>query len=457
MISRERSLAVLVGLVFLAGGILGGGPVSPVLSMFVELMASFLGAIALAGLIDGNFPGHAKPAIVLLVLICLVPLVQLIPLPANVWRTLPGHEIPFEIANLAGLGDLARPISLSPEQTGLAALALIVPAAVFIASLQFGVDGRDNVLIAIVAFAFVSSLLGIFQVAAGGGLDFGIYRQVHDGYPIGFFANRNHEADLMLIALPASAYLIRSRHWPHRLRNFALGIALIFFTLSVVSTQSRTGAALLPIALGGALTVWIGDIRDSRIWLGFGGLTAIALAGYALLRLTPVGHHLVARFSDIGDDLRPAVWQGTWTAIGAFWPVGSGVGGFVPVYKMFEDLNSITDAWVNHAHNEYLELVLDTGVCAVVLLGAYAILALLALFGEASREARRQRYAAVAMILILLAHSITDYPLRTFALLTIFAFANALLFPARELRHVRRSGPHPVSPPPAFAMDHDHA
>lgn len=457
MISRERSLPIFVALVFLIGGILGGGPVSPLLSMFVELVASFLGAIALAGLIDGNFPRHAKPGLILLGLICLVPLVQLVPLPADIWRKLPGHDVPFEISRLAGLGDLARPISLSPEQTGLAALALIVPAAIFMATLQFGTEGRDRVFLAIVAFAFASTVLGIFQVAAGSGVNLGIYKQVHDGYPIGFFANRNHEADLLLIALPVSAYLVRSRPWPRRTRTIALAIATMFFSLSVIATQSRTGVALLPIALGGVMAVWIGDIRDRRIWLGLAGLFAVALVGYAIVRLTPVGHHLASRFSDLGYDLRPVVWQGTSTATGTFWPVGSGVGSFVPVYQMFEDLNSISDMWVNHAHNEYLELLLDTGIAAAILFGGYVIVAILALLGEVAHEMRRQRYVAICIILILLAHSVMDYPLHTFALLAIFAFANAMLFPAREMRRVRRSGSHPVSPPPAFAMDYDHA
>jgi O-antigen ligase len=237
----------------------------------------------------------------------------------------------------------------------------------------------------------------------------------------------------------------------------ALAAAVIFFSLAVVATQSRTGVALLPLALGGALVIWIGDLRDGRIWAGCGILALLALLGYAILRLTPVGHHLLGRFSEVSDDSRSAVWRGTWSAIETFWPVGSGAGGFVPVYKMFEDLDSVTDAWVNHAHNEYLELLLDTGLIGAALFVAYAILAPLALLHDTPPVSRSQRYVGVCAILILMAHSLTDYPLRTFTLLAVFAFANGLLFPAREVRRIRRSGRHPVFPPPAFAMDSDRA
>jgi O-antigen ligase len=191
--------------------------------------------------------------------------------------------------------------------------------------------------------------------------------------------------------------------------------------------------------------------------MGAVGLLVATVIGYAAIRLTPVGHHLINRFSTVGDDLRPAFWQGTWSAIHDFWPTGSGVGSFVPIYKMFEDLNSINDAWVNHAHNDYLELLLDTGIAGAILMVGYVVLFTLALIRHVPTPLRGQRYAALSAIAILLGHSIADYPLRTFGLITIFAFANGLLFPSREAYRIRRSGSHPAVPPPAFAIGHDHA
>jgi hypothetical protein len=448
----------LIALVFLAGGVLGGGDTSIRLSMFVELPACFLGALAIAGLVDGNCPREARAALVLLALVCLVPVLQLIPLPASSWRSLPGREVPYAISQVAGLADLSRPISLDPERTRIAGLSLIVPAAVFIATLQLDLLGRDRIMHVVGIFAFASALLGVFQVASGGGLDLGIYRQIHDGYPIGFFANRNHEASLLLIAMPMSAHLIRLRHWRRRTRTTAIALVTLILSLSVVATASRSGFVLLAVAWAGTMLVWIGDIWDRRIWFSAAGLVAILLIALGLLDLTGAGHRVIHRFNDVGEDLRPFVWHGSWEAIKAFWPLGGGTGAFVPVYKMFEDLNSVTDAWVNHAHDDYLELLLDTGVAGVVLLIAYAVIFVIALFRPLPPAQRGQRYVAVCAILILLAHSLTDYPLRTFGLLTIFAFANALLFPGRDKLRVRRSGSHPVqSPPPAFASDLNHA
>jgi O-antigen ligase len=351
-----------------------------------------------------------------------------------------------------------RPVSLDPEQTRMAAIALIVPSTIFLAALQINVRGRDQIMLAVVVFSFFSALLGVFQVAAGGGLDLGIYRQVHDGYPIGFFANRNHEASLLLVAMPMSAHLIRLQHWPRRTRTSAIAAMISIFSLSVVATASRSGFALLAVAWAGTMIVLIGNLWDRRIWLSAAGLFAILLVAFGLFDLTASGHRVIHRFNDVGEDLRPFIWHGTWEAIKAFWPLGSGVGSFVPVYKMFEDLNSVNDAWVNHAHDDYLELLLDTGIVGVILLISYFLIAAASLLKPLPAPQRGQRYVAVCAIIILLAHSLTDYPLRTFGLMAIFAFANAMLFPGRDTVRVRRSGSHPIHPPPpAFAQDFRHA
>jgi len=421
--------------------------------MFVELPAGVLCAVGLAGLIDGHYPRESRAALIFLGFVCLVPLFQLIPLPATYWSNLPGHAVPAEISRLVGLGGQPRPISLSPEQTQLGALALIIPVGVFIATLQVGMIGRDRLLLVVVGFAFVSAVLGVFQTAAGGGFHLDIYPQVHEGYPIGFFANRNHEGDLLLIALPASAQVIRSAAVRDKTRISLMIGGVLFFSLAVVSTQSRTAVSLLPLALCCSLAVWIGNLRDRRIWIGFAALIAVVLISVAIVELTPVGHRLLLRFTTIGDDLRPEIWKNTLEAMGAFWPTGSGVGSFIPVYQMFEDLNSVRDTWVNHAHNDYLEILLETGLVGAILILIYFVLAVVSLFADAPRPLRGQRYVAVSAILILVAHSLTDYPLRTFGLLSVFALANGMLFLPRERIRIRRRGTYPASPPPDFVPE----
>ena len=55
---------------------------------------------------------------------------HLIPLPPSVWQSLPGREIIIEIDRFAGLGDLWRPLSMSPQGTLNALCSLSVPLAI---------------------------------------------------------------------------------------------------------------------------------------------------------------------------------------------------------------------------------------------------------------------------------------------------------------------------------------
>ena len=49
-------------------------------------------------------------------------------------------------------------------------------------------------------------------------------------------------------------------------------------------------------------------------------------------------------------------------------PLGSGLGTFVPVYAMFEKPEDAQDTYVNRAHNEILEIWLETGMLGLALI-----------------------------------------------------------------------------------------
>ena len=54
-------------------------------------------------------------------------------------------------------------------------------------------------------------------------------------------------------------------------------------------------------------------------------------------------------------------------------PLGAGLGTFVPVYAMFEKPEKLSLFYVNRAHNDVLELWLETGVLGLILMVLFAI------------------------------------------------------------------------------------
>jgi hypothetical protein len=102
---------------------------------------------------------------------------------------------------------------------------------------------------------------------------------------------------------------------------------------------------------------------------------------------------------------------------------------------MFEKPQDLfSHAYVNHAHDDILELWLESGIFGIALMGAFA-----AWF--VSRAIRIWRYAAVGVnefdrslaraatiaVALIVIHSFLDYPLRTGAMTALLAFACGLM------------------------------
>ena len=129
---------------------------------------------------------------------------------------------------------------------------------------------------------------------------------------------------------------------------------------------------------------------------------------------------------------REAILKTTGRAIGDTMPLGSGLGSFVKVYPLYENLDQATPEYVIHAHDDYAELTLELGLAGVLL-----ILGFVAWWLAAVRAGWRMGggwpYARAASIAtgVMLVHSLVDFPLRTAALSATFAMCLALLIDRR--------------------------
>ncbi|WP_246671949.1 O-antigen ligase family protein [Mesorhizobium sp. B2-3-10] len=107
------------------------------------------------------------------------------------------------------------------------------------------------------------------------------------------------------------------------------------------------------------------------------------------------------------------------------WTTGVGFGAFQKVYQIHEKGSMIFKSYVNHAHNDYLELALEGGLPVILLMVAYAVL-----LSASSTRIRGEplQKAAFLSLAFLLVHSLVDYPLRTAALSMTFACLNGIVF-----------------------------
>jgi O-antigen ligase len=154
-----------------------------------------------------------------------------------------------------------------------------------------------------------------------------------------------------------------------------------------------------------------------------GLFAVIALGG--TLALSAFNRGLVA------DDLRWEFWPDVWDAALAFWPFGSGLGTFVEAFAMHEPLTSLSPHYLNHAHNDYLEMMLEAGLPGLALvfivLVRVGMAAAQAWFKPAACGVVRSasRAASLPLILIVLG-SVVDYPARTFAISSLVGLCWAI-------------------------------
>lgn len=388
---------------------------------------------------------EARAALILLAATATVPLLQLLPMPPGLWQALPGRAGFAEAYRAADMPMPWLPVSLDRDATWNAALSLLPAIAMFLATLHLEAGQRRALVPWIIAVVAVSILLGISQVAGGEQSRLRFYEITNVSAAVGFFSNRNHQASLLVAALPLIA--LWTLGWAARGRRSAplfitLGVGLALAVAAGVGvSESRAGIVLLvPACVGSLLLVLArGRFTISRrnaiivaVIAAAGAIPAFAFGLARILKELPSSLTTDARLTASPAIAREAL---------ANLPIGTGLGTFDPVYRALETPQTLTNAFLNHAHNDYLELFLETGV-----FGPLLIVLFLVWFGRAAWSVWiRERgdglaQAASLSILVLLAHSAVDYPLRTAAISTLFAFLCGCMVAAptrasiRELR-----------------------
>ena len=434
---RDPLILSASALVFLSILFGGGGVEGPIRNGFLE----FGGALLLVACAAFHFSGRRLPPeaagpILLLAATLLVVAIQLVPLPHDTWTGLPGRETAAAVS--AATGDTgSRPLSLDPEATRRFAAALLLPAGLLLATLM--ADNRGLLLLAraIVLGGLLSALLAAVQLSLGTPESLSPFGIVEPGAGTGLFVNRNHQAQMMVLSLVATGLLIRME--PPQLRiprgrgelRLHLGWLLFpLFALLAVGSQSRAGIVLLVPALPAAVAIALNPKGMARM---FALVMALLAAAVAVVSISDKSwERLMSLQSSLTTEGRLISIPDILYTMNQYWPWGSGFGTFVPVFRANENLDLVGERYLNRAHNEYLEMLIEGGLPGAVLL---VLAALLFTWGLVRLVRRRRRSASpgpalagAAMLVLLMLHSLVDYPLRIDAIAAVAAVAAGWFF-----------------------------
>lgn len=408
-------------------------------------LALQLGGFGLLGWAAWTFRAarpEARTLHLLMLLTVLLIALQLIPLPPQLWTLLRGREDVVRGFGLLGQPLPWLPISLDPYATLAFALALVPPIAMVVVMTRAEVVRSDLLGAALVGAALTSVLLGLLQVTGGGG-GWYPYQTTNAGAATGLFANANHLAALLVGAIPfvaaapAQRLSASSRDVPkarsHAELALAGGAGLILL-VGVALTGSTAGLLLAAAAV--AASLFLLPLRPAR--------RNLILAGLLLAAMLVGSIQSTASNDHAGLSSRRAIWSRTLDLAGTYAPTGSGLGTFEQVYRAAEDPRLVDRVYVNRAHNDYLQLALETGFPGLLLLAALFLWWVRRTIRLWRSNADVHARAATIAAAVLLAHSAVDYPLRTAAVSVAFAMCLALMAGAQPAADARPRPRHVV-------------
>jgi O-antigen ligase len=324
----------------------------------------------------------APPGAFLLLVFLALIVVQLVPLPPWLLRLVsPGTYAFHTRLSLVPLTTW-QPISVNPADTGrglafAAAFALLYAAAARECAQR---RWRHQVVWVIVATGFVATITGLVQAASATPTKiYGLWRPLYDWAVFGPYVNHNHYANYLVMAAPLSLALLaesltklsaawRARRWlacgdPPASRALVQLAVTLTLMVGLLSARSRGGIA----ASLAALTLLALVLRRSRL----AALTLLVLlvATVWFVDPRPVMDSLHARpFAQT----RWPLWKDALRAVPRFPLLGAGFNAYGTLSPCYQSTDG--SDWVGETHNDYLQILVDTGLVGFLAIGGLLVL-----------------------------------------------------------------------------------
>lgn len=429
---RPTPSTVLIVFLLTMIWIAGGASRANVLGQVIVRATGWFAIVAAVLCFPRNMRSWNLPILILLTMVVILPILQLIPLPPYMWQDLPGRDLLIDAARLSGQVQPWRPLSMVPGATQNALESLVVPVATYIVILGMSRDERRWLPGAVLIMVCASAFVGLLQFS--GTSVSNVFVNDTPGEVSGTFANRNHFALLLATGCLIAPYWCFSNVKQLRTRApISLGMVVIFL-LTILATGSRAGLALGAIAfLLGLLSAWHTmrtAMRQYPKWVFIVLVTFVVstVSGFICVSIFANRAVSISRLItlDQAGDMRSRALPYVLGIAKAYFPYGSGIGAFDPIFRIHEPFELLKLTYFNHAHNDYIEIVLDAGLPGALILllslSWWIWVSVPAWLRIADQSYALPRLGSAVLLLIILA-SVVDYPARTPIIMAIIIIA----------------------------------
>ncbi len=363
-------------------------------------------------------------------------LFQLLPLPKFLLKLISPSAA--KLLTRAGLQFKFHPLSLLPASSFLYLVG-------FSSFLLLGITlwkrkwTREEYLIlvrAIILTGLVQSLFSILKFAGKSKKIFVVWGP-HTIFPSGTLRNPDHLSALLEITLPvALGYLIYKikrdgigfflRSW-----EFAILVSPIFILAGIFLSGSRAGLAATFLSLYAFAQILVQRISHTGYRRGYRQIFLLFLAVILVLGG-------LFTFKKGVPAVRHKIWALSLKAFFSYPIFGSGLGTFPDLIETYRKEPEFT-ALIEHAHNDYLEVLTETGI-----IGGFLLLyPLILIFYRTYKKWELRRYPLVkylgagfiSSVIAVGFHSFFDFPLRVPAISLLFILTFSA---ASTIVHLRR-------------------
>ncbi len=336
------------------------------------------------------------------------------------------QTIPFgSLAEMAGVTDIPRTISLNPFGTRIAALHFLALLLFFAALLTF-IDSAKRlrkVVAVVTIFGFAFAFFAILQAVLSPAKIYGIY-EVPYASPFGSFVNRHNFAAYMemTLCLPLGLMFVGAIGKDRRLLYIT---AIALMGIALLLSGSRGGLISLLAGIFFLIILTTKTKNYNQLILKV-GLAVLLVATIVVGSILIGGETSLTRFAETAnsDDFstnRTHIWSVTLNVILRNLPFGAGFGAFGVAYTPFDTLNGL--GRVEQAHNDYLEVLAAAGIVGLIIGGFF----LFRLFRTGLENAKTSDtfrrgvcVGALAGCFAILVHSLFDFVLHTTAISMLF-------------------------------------
>src|SRR3984893_13028157 len=276
----------------------------------------------------------------------------------------------------------------------------------------------------VMTLGFIVAVFGILQHLTFNGKLYWFREMRYGGIPFGPYVNRNHFAGFAELVIPiALVPLVLGK--VRRERWFAVGLLALFPLGALFLSSSRGGVISFAAGLGVLVPLVI--LRRA------GGKHVLAGALFLLVSFMLVSwlgaRQILERFSsmqslEVTSGKRASMRLDTWHIFREHPWTGTGLGTLQIVFPAYETLYDAKI--VNHAHNDYLEALAETGIagaaCCAWFVGALFFHSLRRLLLKGKSFSAALHLSGLVACTGFLVHSLVDFNLHIPGNLLLFFF-----------------------------------